>query len=196
MTPRPVAISLRAVEKNPEPITVAVTDFLGGLRLTGSERVLGALSLVLAESMDAARPLRRAGSLTNCARSSSSYRRPSSRRATATCSSASSCEEEQGDGRGAPGRGFTLPGRVHRARARSDGRGDREQATPVARIRQHLPWRRPCTRRRLERRDSPLPPSRECLPRADDELAAQIADAPAPFWRHVREALLLQQRLQ
>ena len=37
---------------------------------------------------------------------------------------------------------------------------------------------------------------RENVSRADDELAAQIADAPAPFWRHVREALLLQQRLQ
>jgi hypothetical protein len=24
---------------------------------------------------------------------------------------------------------------------------------------------------------------------ADEEFAAQIADAPAPFWRHVRDAL-------
>jgi hypothetical protein len=32
---------------------VAVTDFLSGLRLTGSERVLGALALALAEGMDA-----------------------------------------------------------------------------------------------------------------------------------------------
>jgi hypothetical protein len=30
---------------------------------------------------------------------------------------------------------------------------------------------------------------RENVSRADDELAAQIADAPAPFWRHLREAL-------
>ena len=45
--------SLRAVKKNPEPIRVAVTDFLAGLRLTGSERVLGALALALAEGMDA-----------------------------------------------------------------------------------------------------------------------------------------------
>ena len=37
-------------------MTVAVTDFLGGLRLTGSGRVLGALSLALAESMDSAPP--------------------------------------------------------------------------------------------------------------------------------------------
>jgi hypothetical protein len=29
----------------------------------------------------------------------------------------------------------------------------------------------------------------ENVSRADDTLAAQIADAPAPFWRHVREAL-------
>jgi hypothetical protein len=44
------------VKKNTEPITFAVADFLAGLRLTGSERVLGALSLALAESMDAAPP--------------------------------------------------------------------------------------------------------------------------------------------
>jgi hypothetical protein len=30
---------------------------------------------------------------------------------------------------------------------------------------------------------------RDYLTYADDELAEQIADAPAPFWRHVREAL-------
>lgn len=30
---------------------------------------------------------------------------------------------------------------------------------------------------------------REYVARADDELAARIADAPAPFWRHVRNAL-------
>jgi hypothetical protein len=35
-------------------MTFAVTDFLAGLRLTGSERVLGALALALAEAMDAA----------------------------------------------------------------------------------------------------------------------------------------------
>jgi hypothetical protein len=35
-------------------LTVAVTDFLSGLRLSGSERVLGALALPLAEAMDAA----------------------------------------------------------------------------------------------------------------------------------------------
>jgi hypothetical protein len=29
----------------------------------------------------------------------------------------------------------------------------------------------------------------ECVTYSDDELAAQIADAPAPFWRHVRDAL-------
>ena len=40
-------------EKSPEPISFAVTDFLAGLRLTGSERVLGALALALAEGLDA-----------------------------------------------------------------------------------------------------------------------------------------------
>ena len=30
---------------------------------------------------------------------------------------------------------------------------------------------------------------RENISRADEELTARIADAPAPFWRHVREAL-------
>ena len=39
-------------EKSPEAITVAVTDFLAGLRLSGSERVLGALALALGEAMD------------------------------------------------------------------------------------------------------------------------------------------------
>ena len=41
------------MKKPPEPISVAVADFLTGLRLTGSERVLGALALALAEGMDA-----------------------------------------------------------------------------------------------------------------------------------------------
>jgi len=31
---------------------------------------------------------------------------------------------------------------------------------------------------------------RENVHRADDKLAAQIAEAPAPFWRHVRDALV------
>ena len=30
---------------------------------------------------------------------------------------------------------------------------------------------------------------RENVSRADEELTAQIADAPAPFWGHVRDAL-------
>ena len=30
---------------------------------------------------------------------------------------------------------------------------------------------------------------REKVSRADEEFAAQIADASAPFWRHVRDAL-------
>jgi hypothetical protein len=42
-------------EKGPEPITFAVAD-LHRPRLTGSERVFVALSLALAESMDAAPP--------------------------------------------------------------------------------------------------------------------------------------------
>jgi hypothetical protein len=29
----------------------------------------------------------------------------------------------------------------------------------------------------------------ENVSRADEEFTAQIADAPAPFWRHVRDAL-------
>ena len=29
----------------------------------------------------------------------------------------------------------------------------------------------------------------QAISRADEELAAQIAEAPAPFWAHVREAL-------
>ena len=30
---------------------------------------------------------------------------------------------------------------------------------------------------------------RDYVSRADEELAARIADAPAPFWQHVRDAL-------
>ena len=30
----------------------------------------------------------------------------------------------------------------------------------------------------------------QALSRADEKFAAQIAEAPAPFWRHVRDALL------
>lgn len=41
-----------AQEKSNGAITVAVTDFLAGLRLTGSERVLGALAIALAEGME------------------------------------------------------------------------------------------------------------------------------------------------
>jgi hypothetical protein len=43
-------------KKSPDAMTVTVTDFLAGLRLTASERVLGALALALAEGMDAAPP--------------------------------------------------------------------------------------------------------------------------------------------
>jgi hypothetical protein len=43
-----------AEKKSNGAMTLAVTDFLAGLRLTGSERVLGALALALAEAMDAA----------------------------------------------------------------------------------------------------------------------------------------------
>jgi hypothetical protein len=45
---------LRDLEKSHSAITVAVTDFFTGLRLTGSERVLGALAPALADAMDAA----------------------------------------------------------------------------------------------------------------------------------------------
>lgn len=48
--------SPRAGEKNGGPLTVAVTDFLAGLKLSGSECVLGALALAVAEGMDASPP--------------------------------------------------------------------------------------------------------------------------------------------
>ncbi len=35
----------------------------------------------------------------------------------------------------------------------------------------------------------PNPTSRQAASHADEELATQIAEAPAPFWRHVRDAL-------
>jgi hypothetical protein len=39
-----------------DALTVAVTDFLAALRLSRSERVMGALALALAEGMDASPP--------------------------------------------------------------------------------------------------------------------------------------------
>ena len=50
---RAVRIPPSVTEKKGGALTVAVTDFLNGLRLSGSERVLGALALALAEGMDA-----------------------------------------------------------------------------------------------------------------------------------------------
>jgi hypothetical protein len=41
-----------AQDKSPSGITVAVVDFLPDLRLSGSERLLGALALALAEGME------------------------------------------------------------------------------------------------------------------------------------------------
>jgi hypothetical protein len=53
VTPAPVTKSLSESEKKGQgAITVAVADFLADLRLHGSERVLGALALSLAEGMD------------------------------------------------------------------------------------------------------------------------------------------------
>jgi hypothetical protein len=42
-----------AEKKSQDGITFAVTDFVADLRLSGSERVLGALAIALAEGMDA-----------------------------------------------------------------------------------------------------------------------------------------------
>jgi hypothetical protein len=47
-------------EKSKGAISYAVTSFLADLRLSGSERVLGALALSLAESMEKAPPYARA----------------------------------------------------------------------------------------------------------------------------------------
>jgi hypothetical protein len=53
LTPATVTKSLSESEKKGHGvITVAVADFLADLRLSGSERVLGALALSLAEGMD------------------------------------------------------------------------------------------------------------------------------------------------
>jgi hypothetical protein len=51
--PSPVAKNPSVTQKKAQTaITFAVTDFLSGLRLTGSERVLGALAIELAGAMD------------------------------------------------------------------------------------------------------------------------------------------------
>jgi hypothetical protein len=50
----PVRLSPSVAEKkSQDAITFAVTAFLADLRLSGSERVLGALAIALAEGMDA-----------------------------------------------------------------------------------------------------------------------------------------------
>ena len=57
VTAAPIAISPSvAGKKDGGPLTVAVLDFLADLRLDGSERVLGALAIALAEGMDASPP--------------------------------------------------------------------------------------------------------------------------------------------
>jgi hypothetical protein len=45
-----------AEKKSQDAITFAVTAFLADLRLSGSERVLGALAIALAEGMDSSPP--------------------------------------------------------------------------------------------------------------------------------------------
>jgi hypothetical protein len=53
----PVRKSLPVAEKkSQDAITFAVTAFLADLRLSGSERVLGALAIALAEGMDSSPP--------------------------------------------------------------------------------------------------------------------------------------------
>jgi hypothetical protein len=44
----------RSAEKKVSGVSVAVVDFLSGLRLDGSQRVLGALSITLAEGIESA----------------------------------------------------------------------------------------------------------------------------------------------
>jgi hypothetical protein len=57
--PRSQICPTETQEKSTGAITYAVTSFLADLRLSGSERVLGALALSLAESMEAAPPYAR-----------------------------------------------------------------------------------------------------------------------------------------
>jgi hypothetical protein len=61
-------------------------------------------------------------------------------------------------------------------------------AEELAPVRQHLPPSRP-PREGGWGRDLPRFHVRENVSRADERLAAQIADAPAPFWSQVRDAL-------
>jgi hypothetical protein len=59
LTPRSHSSPSEAQGKSTGAISYAVTSFLADLRLSGSERVLGALALSLAESMEAAPPYAR-----------------------------------------------------------------------------------------------------------------------------------------
>jgi hypothetical protein len=51
--PPSVSEKKSSLPKSQDGIAFAVTDFLAGLRLSGSERVLGSLAIALAEGMDA-----------------------------------------------------------------------------------------------------------------------------------------------
>ena len=51
-----IALTAESEKKGHGAITVAVADFLADLRLSGSERVLGALALSVADGMDASPP--------------------------------------------------------------------------------------------------------------------------------------------
>jgi hypothetical protein len=52
----PPSVAQKKSLSRQDGITFAVTDFLAGLRLSGSERVLGALAIALAEGMDSSPP--------------------------------------------------------------------------------------------------------------------------------------------
>jgi hypothetical protein len=50
--PSPVTFSVPEAGEKASAVSGAVVDFLAGLRLSGSERVLGALAIAVAESTD------------------------------------------------------------------------------------------------------------------------------------------------
>jgi hypothetical protein len=167
-------------------ITVAVADFLADLRLTGSERVLGAVALALAEGMDdspayargkLARELREI--LAELAKAELSREPRAARRHRAVSDAL--------DKHVANALAALDDVSVRQLHATAEALGRRRNGLrDFAGVFREVAWSR-------ENDSDPHLARfhvREFVSRADDDLVARLEQAEAPFWRHVREAVL------
>jgi hypothetical protein len=177
--------SLRSPGKSDEALTVAVTDFLAELCLSRSERVLGALALALAEGMDASPPYAK-GKLAR------ELREVLTRLEQAEMSPANLSLLQ--------GRTVSETADEHIAKAfasLADVSKRELEATADALPRKHsLHDFAGVFREVAYTRGAGSDPHlarfhvREFVARADDDLVARLGGAEAPFWRHVRDAIL------